>query len=802
MKKTFHSLITLPVLIVLGSLLLFLSLPYLFDLYLAPRLISDLPFPVKELSISRLTPWRIRGTLTLAETDRPILSIPRFELCYTPSSLFQKKFTGLLLDSASIRLDMLEGHLVIHGLNDLSTPDSPDKQEQNSSSFLQSLAVEKIYLKNCSITLQRVGQKPVISIVDSQFSLDFSQQPRNKINLSAFSSLTGQVTARGDLSFTGEVGLELAGSGYKVHLLLQAPDSAQLVTLFLPKVKNVQLTGGLFLDAQAYFDQSLSGITGYQVTLTAPHFQLRQNNIIFANNSADTPVTLQVTGGTHKAEYALAGVVLVQPERISLDLKGEMEIPERKFSGISHIISERTNSGATLSFNGNNRQSEIRLSYELAGEAFNIKDSFSVSSFKAEGDVAIDGPSIKAELHSLIPEINFKKNETTLLNLSLHLPFQYPFPANGTKGEMNIEEIRYQKSNSGKLHATLLPTPEGITFTTLFTAPFIPGMQLSCDGSAGMAMNAAIHCRLPETHFDSATFPGSIPLPKGLLINGKLAAEGEFHVTDKVPAGNLAISYRDGTLTYNENKLSKINVDVVLPRLPLLQSSPGQLCTIGSLDFGKVKLDNAGINFRIENGQSIFLEKIQTDWCGGKLETGSFTLAGDMNELKTTLYCDRLGFSELLAQFGINQTESKGSLNGRIPLVVNKRGVFFEDGFLFSTPGDSGIVRFNDTSQIRQSIPDMGKSAYLDYSVKALENFQYNWTKLTFNSRQDDLFIAMQLDGKPARPLPFGYKDGQIVPESKGPGIQHPIRLDVNFRLPLRDLFHYGKNIQFFMENM
>jgi hypothetical protein len=173
-----------------------------------------------------------------------------------------------------------------------------------------------------------------------------------------------------------------------------------------------------------------------------------------------------------------------------------------------------------------------------------------------------------------------------------------------------------------------------------------------------------------------------------------------------------------------------------------------------------------------------------------------------MKELETTLYCDRLGFTELLAQFGIDQAEGEGSLNGRLPMIINKNGVVFEDGFLFSTPGNSGIVRFNDTSRLRQGMPDMGASAYLDYSMKALENFSYNWTKLTFNSRQDDLLIAMQLDGKPAVPLPFGYKNGQIEPSSQGPGLQHPIRLDVNFRLPIQDLFRYGKNIQSFMENM
>jgi len=141
-------------------------------------------------------------------------------------------------------------------------------------------------------------------------------------------------------------------------------------------------------------------------------------------------------------------------------------------------------------------------------------------------------------------------------------------------------------------------------------------------------------------------------------------------------------------------------------------------------------------------------------------------------------------------------------LNGRLPVKISKQGVVFDDGFLFSTPGDSGIVRFNDTTQLRRGIPDISNSTYLDYSMKALENFAYNWTKLSFNSKNDDLLITMQLDGKPADPLPFGYNNGRIVPSDQGPGLQHPIRLDVNFRIPMQALLQYGRNIQSIMEKM
>lgn len=795
MKKRFRFLVTIPVLLILGSMLFFLFIPYLSDIYFFPRLLHELPFTEKELSISRLSPWKIRGSLSLADEDRTTLSIPRFELEYTPGYLFKRKVAGLLLDSASLQMEMQDGYPVIRGL---PRKDSSFVQEDNTSPLLLPLEIETITLKNCSITLHRGLQKPIRIILDGSFALDFSEQPDNKRLLSA---LSGQILVRGDLTLNGDLDLKPVETGYNAHLQFKASDISQLTSL-LPSLEDTQLSGELTFNGQAHFDKLLRHLVSFKTNAEFAQFRFSNNNFISANNSLEKPLNLQLTGTSNEIDYNLANFILISPEYISLDLKGGLDASAKTVNGIVHLFSQRTQSGATIQFASSNLPSGTEISYQLAGDSFKIDDNFSVSSYKADGEVTFDGSTITSNLRSTIPEIALIKSEISLINSSLQLPFHYPHSVTDTAGQIQIEEIQYQKKKSGTLSASLLQSPTGIDFSTIFTTPFAPGLHLTCDGTTQLTADVSLRCRFPETEFNSATLPGFIPLPEGLTFNGQLTADGEFHIKDEVPAGKLRVDYKDGTLTHGENKLSGINVEVAFPRLPLLQSHQGQLCTINSLDFGKIKLSDARIHFRIEDEQSIFLEKIQASWCGGKVESGSFALSSDMKALETTLYCDRLGFTELLAQFGIDGTEGQGSLNGRLPMVINKQGVLFEDGFLFSTPGNSGIVRFNNTQQLHQGMPDINGSAYLDYSMKALENFSYNWAKLSFNSQQDELLIAMQLDGEPADPLPFGYKNGQIVPSSQGPGLKHPIRLDVNFRLPMHDLFQYGKSIQSFMENM
>jgi hypothetical protein len=63
----------------------------------------------------------------------------------------------------------------------------------------------------------------------------------------------------------------------------------------------------------------------------------------------------------------------------------------------------------------------------------------------------------------------------------------------------------------------------------------------------------------------------------------------------------------------------------------------------------------------------------------------------------------------------------------------------------------------------------------------------------------------MQMDGKPVESLPFKYdsQTGLLQRiEDSGQGIMQPIRLDVNFRLPLNRFLGYSGKIQDILKNI
>ena len=90
--------------------------------------------------------------------------------------------------------------------------------------------------------------------------------------------------------------------------------------------------------------------------------------------------------------------------------------------------------------------------------------------------------------------------------------------------------------------------------------------------------------------------------------------------------------------------------------------------------------------------------------------------------------------------------------------------------------------------------------AQLDFAGAALRDFNYNWVKLSLVSEGEDVMLRMNLDGRPAKPLPFHYdqKSGTFerLKISSEKGIDQPIVLDVNFRIPFNELLGYGKSIK------
>jgi len=779
----------------IATLLFLIFLPFLSDTYLLPRLTEQLPFSHKELSLSKITPWKIRGSLRLMQNGVLVTDIPKFEIQYSPGSLIKREIDTILLDSPTLHLHYSDGVLSIPGVTN-----KPNREEKptKSVSLTSPVSIKKIIIRNSRIALQQ-ETKLYNLIVNSQIQLGFTPQKEKKYKLS---TLAIDIATGGDLTLKSYIQGIFSTKDMLFNAEVNTSDITEINDL-IPDNQNIKMTGALAASGQIALNPDIT-ISHCQLDADIDTFMGSVNQFIFTQTSSQKPVHIHLEGNHQSLNFDISGLSTKEPEKTDITATGKIDITDKSAAGTATVHSPRLNSPFTVAMNGKINSKTTLATLKITGDRFAIDKDTSVGQATVNADISYEDAIVTAQVTGIISDITSLSGELFLENINWNIPLQFPLQKNNStkKGEINVQSLDYKNVETAGLSANLHQTSEGFNYTADLVSKMDFSGKIHCDGSVFLNGNATSSCTLPETTIDSSLLPDYIEIPEENAFTGVVAANATFELTGTRQKGSLSLHLSDGTLTSGETIIKQIETTISFPNLPNLQSKPSQLATIGSIESGKIHLQNGKVFFRIENEQQLFLEKARLSWCGGKVEMGSLSLNSEMKDLEATLYCDRLGFAELLKQFGIEDTDGEGSLNGRLPVAISDKGIKFDDGFLFSTPGNSGIVRFNNTDQLRQGMPDIGQTATLDYSVKALANFAYNWTKLSFNTEGKDLLLTMQLDGKPADPLPFGYKNGQIVATEEGPGLQHPVRLDMNFRLPLQDLFQSGKSLQSFMEKM
>lgn len=786
--------IVLPVAFI-ATLLIFIFFPFLCNTYLLPRLVEKLPFGHTEINISEVTPWVIRGNISLAQNGHSVAAIPNFEIQYSPTSLLKREINTILLDSPTLHLHYEGGAVSIHGIKSTSVENG---NSVKPTSITSPLSIKRIIIENSRIVLHRETQSDNL-LVHSQIELGFTPKKNKRYTLNTLSAKT---ITEGDVALISSIQGVFSPQDILFDLQFNAPDLKE-ITDFIPQNKKATLTGTLAATGQITLGPDMQ-MTHCLASIDINAFTSSVDQLYFTQTIPEKPVQIKLDGNSETIDFTISGFSMKEPEEIDINSSGKIDIQNRNISSKSTILSKHFDNSFTFEIQGERKSDVTSTTLLLTGDRFDIDANTSMGPIKIKADISYADEIVAAEVTGTIANIQSQPDELFLENINWNMPLRFPLQKGKTvqKGQFKIGSLQYKNVKTAELSAIVQQTSEGFRYTANVISQMNLSGQLHCDGSLLLTGKTTNTCTLPDTTIDSSLLPDFIKVPEETAFTGVVTAKAAFERDGLRQKGNMTLHLVDGTLTSGGTVVSDIETIVTFPNLPNLQSKPSQIATIGSIESGKFHVQNGKITFRIEENQELFLEKARLSWCGGKIEIGSLKLKSDMKNLETTVYCDRLNFVELLKQFGMQDTEGEGSLNGKLPIAISDEGIIFDDGFLFSTPGNSGIVRFNNTDQLRQGMPDIGQTATLDYSIKALENFAYNWTKLSFKTEGKDLLLTIQLDGKPSEPLPFGYKNGQIVATKQGAGLQHPLRLDMNFRLPLQEIFQSGKSLQSLMEKM
>jgi hypothetical protein len=292
---------------------------------------------------------------------------------------------------------------------------------------------------------------------------------------------------------------------------------------------------------------------------------------------------------------------------------------------------------------------------------------------------------------------------------------------------------------------------------------------------------------------------------RGIFFKGPMNGEFKGSYRAGGMGGTACVRMENIALRMPEKDVAVKNLSLGLcfPDLPQLTTGSSQTLTFDAATAGNFKTENGFFHFQLEPYQTLFVEKGRVGWCQGQIRLQSMRITPGVDEYETRLDCDRLNLAQILEQLSVADAKGEGTVNGTLPISIKKGRIRFDDGFLYSTPGDGGKISLSGADALMAGIPQGTRQFFqVDLAREALKDFDYKWAKLRVVSEEENLRMRLQFDGKPGRILPFEYDQDiggfvRVGADSGGSDFQG-ISLDVNFLMPLNDLLEYKGLLEIF----
>lgn len=410
-----------------------------------------------------------------------------------------------------------------------------------------------------------------------------------------------------------------------------------------------------------------------------------------------------------------------------------------------------------------------------------------------------------------LTDAEFKTGSLYAGKIHAKIPFQWPYPSlemekieyrNEEKRYCTIDKLKYYDMDVGSISSVPYQDGIGIRFTGQYK-DLVPDFRIDFSGRAGMNNEGNF---VSKVDFKASEYERVIkidlgkfsPQLTGMFFEGNLDINGNCKLIGSTITSSALITMHNSKIEVPEKKmvLEGIDLDLDIQDLYNFHSAPDQVLKFKRFAWGDIEMNEGEAEFQIESSSSFFLKKSSFSWCGGHVYTDGLHVKSGKRELDIICYCDRLKLATILKQFKAASADGEGAVNGRIPVSYKGKKIEILDGFLYSTPGEGGTISFR-TDTLIPGASGVQQSIQMQIAQEALKNFNYDWTKLSLQSQGDDLVILMQMDGRPADLLPFGFKKDSGLYKTEGQPKAHfqGIRFNINFRLPLDKMLYYGAGI-------
>ena len=788
--------------------------------------ISDIVFNVRRIGFFGAD----LGEIRIGKQPNPALLIRSVQLDYSPGELYRKKLDRVVLSGIEVHGQLENGKFSLNEIDPqkvLSNLQSSQKSHPVSGPASVPVLAKRLEIRNAALILKikdRLYRVPFeIEIrpedsddtlfdvavgfyfrgqeIDCTGKIDLAgSRVRLKteiwaLNLGRFSDiirLAGDISASGKVNITATADLQLAPfqiSSLNAALELQ---TAQL------KIGNLQFQTldsiALHSTLAGHYDRD----GNWQLTVNSPEdskasaktarFRLNQYEV-----TSKLPL-IEVSGRAEKDRMTAACTVLLADAR--MDSGSEtIQVPKAVLKGSADLAT-----GDKAAWTGEFKLQTPGSSLASAAGKISFTDVSLAGKINntSRGVMGFNGLLRFAGGRLALADMDGRVD-----SVSGVIPLIWPPEEHLEKGRVSIAALNYRQSNLGRVQCQVRQTASGFDVNGRLDSELLPQTSLIFEGRSRIFQTkrpaASFHLNLsrPAGAAD-IDLSGFHPAANGIKVNGNFLLSAELLMDDSKVSGSIQSQLTNGRVVKAQNRLviEGIQMSLSMPVLPEVRSAPGQQLRFSKLALGDLTAEKGIIDFQIESLRSFLIETAHFDWSGGKVDTQAMRISQGIEDYHIIFYCDRLNLARVLEQFGAAAAEGSGTVSGRIPVRYAQGELSFDDGFLFSTPGAGGKIHLTGTEILTAGIPPgTPQFAQMDLAREALKDYDYSWAKLTLTSEGEELLLKMQMDGKPAKTLPFVYNKDlgsfiRVEADIEGSRFQG-IRLDVNFRLPLNKLLQY-----------
>ena len=297
------------------ALIGFLALPYLIDRIVLPSMLAKTPFSFSRASMSRITPYLVEGNVEMSDNTTPVISIPRFQIRFTPQSLLKKKISTLVLDHATLHFQRENGRLLLPGFKrQTSTSDSAHAGKL----FLLPLGVESLILNRCIIVIHETGRPALHIGVSGQLS------PTFRANGASYrlEALNGSIFLSDDISAAVSTEATLDNDEIAINLridngVLALPTGFFDDRFIVPRFKSLDAELDLITDAASF------SLKRYELDGSITGLRYNDDIINFSGGLEDDTLNFALSGTYDTHAYRLDTIAFESPTNLLMNITGE-----------------------------------------------------------------------------------------------------------------------------------------------------------------------------------------------------------------------------------------------------------------------------------------------------------------------------------------------------------------------------------------------------------------------------------------------------------------------------------------------